>query len=177
MDLYAYSQIDRLEEIAKEHGIEVPRLRGYRLMSEETMLTKIDIDEALSQMTYCIVESLCESIPFWSESSSLCVYSTKTQKIKKRYIDEDTYEIRWENIHGRKRRVLKFAIKKAKKKVIESFDTFNKYVGENVLLVHSRIGGNNWDYYGGDELRKKLWFLDKADDWFDDTYCDIYARL
>ena len=31
MDLYAYSQIDKLEKIAKENNIKVPRLRGYRL--------------------------------------------------------------------------------------------------------------------------------------------------
>lgn len=33
MDLFAYTQIEDLEEIAKENGIECPRLRGYRLMS------------------------------------------------------------------------------------------------------------------------------------------------
>ena len=35
MDLGAYVQIEELEKIAKKNGIEVPRLRGYRLMSEE----------------------------------------------------------------------------------------------------------------------------------------------
>ena len=36
MDLYAYTQIDELEEIMKANDIEVPRLRGLRLMSKET---------------------------------------------------------------------------------------------------------------------------------------------
>lgn len=35
MDLYAYTQIEMLENIMKENGIEVPRLRGLRLMSQE----------------------------------------------------------------------------------------------------------------------------------------------
>ena len=35
MDLYAYAQIDELEEIMKANDIEVPRLRGVRLMSQE----------------------------------------------------------------------------------------------------------------------------------------------
>ena len=36
MDLYAYTQIDELEEIMKANNIGVPRLRGLRLMSKET---------------------------------------------------------------------------------------------------------------------------------------------
>ena len=39
MDLGAYSQIDDLNEIAKENNIEVPRLRGYRLMKNEEYIT------------------------------------------------------------------------------------------------------------------------------------------
>ena len=35
MDIGAYVQIDDLDKIAKENGIEVPRLRGYRLMKDE----------------------------------------------------------------------------------------------------------------------------------------------
>ena len=35
MDLYAYSQIEKLEELVKANGINLPRLRGYSLMSKE----------------------------------------------------------------------------------------------------------------------------------------------
>ena len=34
MDLGAYIQIERLDAIAKANNIDIPRLRGYRLMSE-----------------------------------------------------------------------------------------------------------------------------------------------
>ena len=55
---------------------------------------------------------------------------------------------------------------------------WNKYAGnENVLYIHSRIGGPNWNSYNGNELTKLPWFLDKVDDFFDDTYCDIYAHI
>lgn len=30
MDLFAYAQIENIEEIAKENGIECPRLRGIQ---------------------------------------------------------------------------------------------------------------------------------------------------
>ena len=34
MDLGAYAQIGRLEKIAANNGIYIPRLRGYRLMKD-----------------------------------------------------------------------------------------------------------------------------------------------
>ena len=30
--------------------------------------------------------------------------------------------------------------------------------------------------YGGPDLEKNLWFIEKIDDCFDDTYCNIYVR-
>ena len=38
MDLAAYLQIELFDEIAKKNGIQVPRLRGYRLMKAEKAL-------------------------------------------------------------------------------------------------------------------------------------------
>ena len=105
MDLYAYSQIPRFTDLAKKNGIDVPRLRGYRLMSEEELM-------------------------------------------------EDT-------------------------KGEEQYEVFNRYVGRpDVLMIHARIGGNNWEYYDGDNtVAKEPWFLEKVDDCDDNTYCDIYARV
>lgn len=47
MDLGATAQIDRLEIIAQENGISVPRLRGYRLMSECEPYTEEEIQEQI----------------------------------------------------------------------------------------------------------------------------------
>lgn len=58
------------------------------------------------------------------------------------------------------------------------YETFNKYVGrDDVLMVHARIGGGNWEYYGGPELAKQPWFIEKVDDSYDNTYCDIYVQI
>ena len=55
---------------------------------------------------------------------------------------------------------------------------WNKYVGrDDVLYIHARIGGNNWSYFNGNEITRQSWFLSKADDYFDCTYCDIYAKI
>ena len=80
MDLGAYANIEDLDEIAKKNNIEVPRLRGYRLMSEET---PVNILKAINKDRIAIqcVEDLCESIPFWRaysnmyESISYFIYS------------------------------------------------------------------------------------------------------
>lgn len=186
MDLYAYSQIDDLDKIAKDNGIEVPRLRGYRLMKDEEPVSNEEIKKMIKDCEIEVVKDLCESEPFWSINSCSHILSRYTDFLKEFFLikthDKDNYNeyigIRWDRIHGWKRKVLKFAIKKQKRRIRKQYDMWNKYAGrEDVLYIHSRIGGNNWNYYGGNELTKQPWFLGKVDDNFDSTYCDIYAKI
>jgi hypothetical protein len=178
MDLYAYAQIGDLEQIAKDNGIEVPRLRGYRLMKNEE---PISIDEIMKGVEIEAVKDLCEAKPFWSANPNSYVYDSKTHFIYDHFLIKEGDEyvgIRWDRIHGKKRKILKSEIKKVKHKIKKQYDMWNKYVGrEDVLYIHSRIGGSNWDYFGGNELITKPWFLDKVDDYWDGTYCDIYALI
>lgn len=59
-------------------------------------------------------------------------------------------------------------------------DRFNHYCGQDgVYMIHARIGGtsdtSNWVSYGGpDNIATQPWFLEKVDDNWDPTYCDIY---
>ena len=69
MDLGAYAQIGDLTKIAEENGIEVPRLRGYRLMSEETPINYKDWCENI-EIDIC--NNLCEADPFWNPNT--CCY-------------------------------------------------------------------------------------------------------
>lgn len=95
-----------------------------------------------------------------------------------RKINGGGYEPRWDRIHGFKRKKLKFEIKKRKRAITKQYETYNKYCGRNdILYIHARIGGGNWSYFGGDELKKNEWFLEKVDDAYDSTYCDIYAKI
>ncbi len=186
MDLTAYIQIDGLEKIAKDNNIEVPRLRGYRLMKEEESVSEEEIKRLIKNCETRVCEDLCCSEPFWSGNADCFEYSAKTDYFRKYYliegIDEEGFKeykgIRWDRIHGWKRKVLKFEIKKKSKRIREQLDMWNKYAGkENVLYIHARIGGGNWDYFGGNELMKEPWFLDRVDDCYDETYCDIYALI
>lgn len=186
MDLGAYVQIEELGEIAMNNGIDVPRLRGYRLMKDEEPVSKEEFDALFKDCEVDVCEQLCRTTPHWS-SSPLCYnYSSKTDHLVDYYMVKDNSEsrytkykeIRWDRIHGRKRKVLKFEIKKQKKKIRQQYEMWNKYVGrEDVLYIHARIGGDNWSYFGGAKLLNEPWFLDKVDDNFDSTYCDIYAKI
>ena len=185
MDLFAYCQIADLEYIAQTNGIEVPRLRGYRLMSEEQFLTREDITEAAHGIEMHIYESACCSIPRFRPDSGASEFSRRTRAIEKKYLVKETVVdtrgdgseysrekvvgFRWNLLHGKNRKAVKFAIKKRRKMVVEQLQTFNKYVGRNdVLYIHARIGGSNWGYYGGNEIAKQPWFLEKVDDYFDE---------
>ena len=185
MDLYAYCQIKNLDKIAAANGIDIPRLRGYRYMRDEEKVSQEEINEQIKDEQVDECKDILRRV-----APDIYEYSDRTDRRVKKYIifktvsnpDGFDYEkavgIRWPIVHGKLRKEMKFAMKKARKKVIAQLEMFNKYVGrEDVLYIHSRIGGNNWNYYDGPELEKQPWFLEKIDDYYDDTYCDIYAKI
>ena len=180
MDLGAYEQIESLGQVAEDNGIYVPRLRGYRLMRDES---KIDFDEWKRDNTKRIaaneLDDLCRSN--WNPSAGWYSYSSATDRSIAYYIrgslGDPNREVRWDRIHGKRKKVLKTAIHNRLMRYKRQYETWNKYSGKNdILYIHARIGGGNWhDYYK--EVVDKPWFLDKVDDAFDSTYCDIYARI
>lgn len=185
MDLGAYVQISDLEPLAKLNNIEIPRLRGYRLMKDEKPMLSEEIDEIVEEAKLDTCEWFCCSVPSFTESN-LHSFGPETDKIRKKYMVykngknslEGIEGFRWGRCHGKKRKRLKFALKKKEAQVRKQYEMFNKYAGrEDVLYIHARIGGLNWEPYGGPELEKADWFLEKVDDYFDDTYCDIYCKL
>lgn len=174
MDLIAYTQIEDMKHILEANNIEVPRLRGLDFMvdKEPRKLSKEDI----RYIELECVEDLYTSVPFWDPGCCSHEYSGRTNKLAAFYTSENN--IRWDRIHGRKRKVLKTCIHNDKVRHQKQNDVFNKYVGrDDVIRIHARIGGANWAYFGGAELSRQPWFLEKVDDAFDSTYCDIYAKI
>lgn len=188
MDLFAYIQINDLGKIAKDNGIIIPRLRGYRLMKDEEPVSQEEINKIKKSCEIEIVEELCSSRPFWNPNAHCHEFSSYTDYLREFYLVKDKDEdgrkiytdIRWNRIHGKKRKLLKFAIKKKKRAIQKQFDIWNKYVGQNVLYIHSRMGGGNWRNLSvADKIKltNAPWFLDRVDDWWDNTYCDFYASI
>lgn len=151
MDLYAYSKIEDLDSLAIENGINVPRLRGYRLMSEEEACSDEEI-EKIARGNYREIRRLDTPKKNWIPLNS----------------HFQPYDKRQAKGEGRA----------SYKRTVKQLRTFNKYVGQkDVLMIHARIGGPNWVDYGGSMLTMEKWFIEKVDDGFDNTYCDIYARI
>lgn len=150
MDLYAYGQIENLDELAKKNGIDIPRLRGYRLMSEMTPFSDEEI-EANADAVY---------------KDTLDLYTpTKHFTVLKGWKPYDKRQVRGEaKAHAKRTR--------------KQMRMYNKYCGcKDVLMVHARIGKWNWTEYGGPLISMEKWFIEKADDGVDPTYCDIYVRI
>ena len=187
MDLVAYAQIEDLEKVMEDNGIDIPRLRGLRLMKDESPLTKEDLEEAIKDDILWEVQSLIRGCPKWDWNSCVTEYSSKTDALCDYYLwyDVDEYgchkyvDICWDRIHGKKRKACKYVIKKIKKRVKEQFDMWNKYAGlDNVLYIHARLGSGNWGGYDCDKIVKgQPWYLDHCEDHFDCTYVDIYAKI
>lgn len=183
MNLKAYSQIEDLMPVLQSTGIEIPRLRGLGLMKNEEPVNQTDLNEILHSMEILAVQNLCESFPAWDFYSCCSEFCPATDRRIKKYMildeDGDPISIRWDRIHGKKRKTAKYAIKKYKKAVIDNIKVFNKYAGrDDVLFVHARIGGDNWNYFNGPSIvASHLAFLEKVDDYFDSTYCDIYLKI
>lgn len=186
MDLYAYAQIPDLAHIAEKHGIDIPRLRGYRLMSEEDPFEQVEIDKLKRSAVVEVAEDLCRAKPFWSRNPEYREISRDTDRLRERYLvvekDEagftDCVDVRWDALTDDMRETLLAAVEEKQQAIQKQFDTFNKYVGKNVLYIHSRMGGGNWEHYEHKEdITSKPWFLERVDDCVDGTYCDFYASL
>lgn len=183
MDLFAYTQIDSLYGILDSTGVDVPRLRGIRLMLEEMPVSDNDIAEAIHDEQMYTAELVIRSIPKWSPNSNATRYSRETDRECRKYLvygkDGRVTDIRWNLIHGQHRRNMKHALKTVKRRVLDSFGTFNRYAGrDDILCVHARIGGRNWEYFNrGGAISRNAAFIEKIDDMFDNTYCDIYLRI
>lgn len=194
MDLGAYVQIPKLSDVAKANGINIPRLRGYRLMVAEEPMAAHEIEAVVEMRIMEVYENACVSEPKFHPNSGITKYTASTQRTEKKYLIKmktanspiedpsdvtvETVGFRWNLLHGKQRKRLKFAVKKAKRAVKRQYEVFNKYAGgDGVLLIHARIGGPNWVAYGGPDLEKQPWFIEKVDDAFDRTYCDIYAKI
>ena len=193
MDLFAYMNIKNLEDVAKANGIEVPRLRGYRLMSEERAVTPEEIKESIRDMDAQIYELAVESNPTFSMNPLCFELSPRTDRLKRKYLirkkevkecddgrsftSYKTIGFRWDRLHGKRRKNLKYVLKVTRKDVVRNLTTFNKYAGRSdVLYIHAKIGGGNWPEYRS-QVENQPWFIEKVDDYFDHVYCDIYARI
>ena len=180
MDIGAYAQMEDLEQIMKDNNIDIPRLRGLRLMKNEEPITRASMEDHWEYIGVLECETLCQN--GFKVNASWCELSAETDKIVDKYmIRNNSYPIgiKWNKVHGKKRKAFKYVIRKARDRVLLQDRMFNKYCGrDDVLYIHARIGAGNWGWYNCDEIVKdQPWFLEYCEDAFDCTYVDIYAKI
>ena len=187
MDLYAYAQMQALEELVKANGIDVPRCRGYRLMKDEEPVSQNEIEEMIREQAILEAENIVLIDDFPVCKSCWRTLSSTTDRRKRRYLvmqkNEKGWEhpvaIRWDRFHGKARKRLKLAIKRATKRVVAQYDLWNQYAGrEDILYIHARLGSTSWmDEATKSFVTSQPWCLGKVDDYWDTSYCDIYATI
>ena len=176
MDLGAYADIDKLKKIAEANGIAVPSLRGYRLMKDEEPIPQDELDRDLNDLVGTYWWMYDDRNPEWFDHTR--------EDYCAGYRPPSIPRTPW----GSYPFFMEIGMLKARFK--RQYMLWNRYAGqENVLYIHSRVGGRGIayrDYYdeqGGVEfpegwdVRDQPWFLDVCADAFDPTYCDIYARI
>ena len=167
MDLYAYLQIEDYDALAKANGIEIPRLRGYRWMENEKCLSEEDIENCLNEARARAYEHVLTADPPFSINPEGKSYTTTVIK-----------GFRWDLLHGKRRKAVKYYLKKELRYEKHQLAVWNKYAGQkNVLYIHARLGTSNWSNATWEDFRKSSWFLDGCDDASDRSYCDIYAKI
>lgn len=170
MDLGAYVQIGSLSQIAMDNHIVVDRLRGYRLMQNEQPMTEADLHKWIQQATNEGVDHAFAARPYGAIHPRYYVWSSETSEKIKRILNDG--QIRWDLIHGKLRKTAKYIIKYKIRMAKEQHALWNKYAGNpRVLYIHSR------DAKHIDEYKVQPWFLGGCIDWWDETYCDIYAEI
>lgn len=175
MDLGAYANIEDLRYILNDNNIEIKRLRGLRLMKDEQPMPLEKIEEIIDNT------KLENAVRWLKQGSWNCWSSTKEDKDHKAFIYKKVdgkvkiVDIDWSKVNRSDRNTIKLKNKKDEERIIKNMNMFNSYVGKDVLYVHARQGGDNRPYYPIDTMHPM--YLSDCDDYWDDTYCDIYYDL
>lgn len=181
MDLIAYMQIDDLQSVLDTNGIAVPRLRGLRLMKDETVYTTEEINKNITDAVYNSYDDTLSSYPVGSLEPLWIESSERTNRMLKRYTTYKDYhvtEVKWNKIHGKLRKAMKYHAKHAAKRMSGSLAMWNKYAGrDDVIYIHAKLGSTNWSDTTWKNLAREPWFLDGEDDPSDRAYCNIYAKM
>ena len=181
MDLGAYVQIADLDTLAKANGIEVNRLRGYRLMKDEE---PVDIAEICKDKEVEFCEELCRMK--WDPNSPWSSWGPDTDAYCRTYINnydkrsEDGVEcsVNWDAMLPEEQEILHSYIEKRLEQYRTQWELWNSFCGKaNVLYIHARQGTSNWSETTFHNYEKEPWYLGGCNDAYDSSYCDMYAKV
>lgn len=82
MDIGAYAKINDLSTILASTGVNIPRLRGLRLMAMEERIT----EEEIKEMTASAEVDAVERVDDWCDSTYCDIYLKIDEKIVEKYL-------------------------------------------------------------------------------------------
>lgn len=156
MDLYAYLQIEDYDALAKANGIEIPRLRGYRWMENEKCLSEEDIENCLNEARARAYEHVLTADPPFSINPEYYILSYTTDQRKKKYLIQEEQTrvyyppdnpegksytttvikgLRWDLLHGKRRKAVKYYLKKELRYEKHQLAVWNKYAGQKTFCI------------------------------------------
>lgn len=183
MDLYAYSQIEDLEDILKDLNIVVPRLRGVRLMKISKPVSQEEIEKRIKEtkVKNCVQWLRERSWNCWSSWNENKKHPSFIYgKVFNEYTEEyeiEVIDINYSKIKRKDRNIINLKNKEDENRIRKDFELWNKYCGKDVLYVHTRAGGGNRIWCRTDEVKQHPLYLEDCDDSFDSTYCSIYFDI
>lgn len=182
MDLYAYSQIENLEPILEACNLDIPRLRGLRLMKFSEPTSQEDIDKSIKSAKVSAVKDWLQQHAWnfwcgWKEDKKHPAFIYGYEDWDTEHKCRDVVDYDFSKVHGKDRKILKFEFKKIAKAYSTEYGLFNKFAGKDVLYVHARAGGGNRGWCKTNDLRSHPLYLADCDDAFDETYCDFYFDI
>lgn len=183
MDLYAYSQIEDLEDILKDLNIVVPRLRGVRLMKISKTVSQEEIEKRIKEtkVKNCVQWLRERSWNCWSSWNENKKHPSFIYgKVFNEYTEEyeiEVIDINYSKIKRKDRNIINLKNKEDENRIRKDFELWNKYCGKDVLYVHTRAGGGNRIGCRTDEVKQHPLYLEDCDDSFDSTYCSIYFDI
>ena len=182
MDLYAYSQIENLEPVLEACNLDIPRLRGLRLMKFSEPTSQEDIDKSIKSAKVTAVKDWLQQHVWgcwcsWKEDKKHPAFIYGYEDWDTEHKCRDVVDYDFSKVHGKDRKILKFEFKKIAKAYSTEYGLFNKFAGKDVLYVHARAGGGNRGWCKTNDLRSHPLYLADCDGAFDSTYCDFYFDI
>lgn len=170
-----YNIAKRVNDLIVEvTGVPLLPIQDARIMkNEESPYDEDYIQHVIGRNEVAIVEHLIMSR--WSSRPKKKLL--RSVKLMYKYIDYDKLiktnnGIKWENLHGKKRKIAKYKIKKLRREIRKKYDTYNKYVGrDDVLYFHTIVDTNQYN-----ELRHSQSYIEDIPDWYDPRYKDMYFK-
>lgn len=180
---YKYFNMDKLDSLLTSINITISRIRDFNFMAFSKGFTPEEVTDTIHDFEMYNIAALIDNRQRWKDFRLQPTLSdSMTYNKRRRYFqynkDGEEIGVKWKNIHGRHRKTAKFWCKKSEHQIVDTMNTFNKYVGKNdVLRINARLGGINWRCFGGIDIEKHPAFIEKVDSCYEETYCDIYIKI